>query len=95
MTNLMVFDLDGTLIDTMHDLLATMNHVLAQEGCRPVPADEFRCNDRRRRAAHVGARSGRPMTAPRNRTFWIDYSPGSSITTKPISPWKAGPFPAC
>jgi phosphoglycolate phosphatase len=33
----MVFDLDGTLVDTIHDLLATLNHVLADIGCAPVP----------------------------------------------------------
>jgi len=32
-----VFDLDGTLIDTAPDLIATVNHILAQQGLPQVP----------------------------------------------------------
>jgi phosphoglycolate phosphatase len=32
-----VFDLDGTLVDTAPDLVATLNLVLAREGLQPVP----------------------------------------------------------
>jgi phosphoglycolate phosphatase len=31
-----VFDLDGTLVDTAEDLVATLNHVLASDGMAPV-----------------------------------------------------------
>lgn len=34
---LVVFDLDGTLIDTAPDLIATLNVILAREGVPPVP----------------------------------------------------------
>jgi phosphoglycolate phosphatase len=37
-----VFDLDGTLIDTAPDLIATLNVVLAGEGLPPVPYDQAR-----------------------------------------------------
>jgi phosphoglycolate phosphatase len=37
-----VFDLDGTLVDTAPDLVATLNVVLAHEGLPPVPYDEAR-----------------------------------------------------
>jgi phosphoglycolate phosphatase len=33
---MIVFDLDGTLVDTAPDLIATLNVVLAREGCAPV-----------------------------------------------------------
>ena len=31
-----VFDLDGTLVDTIGDLVAALNHVLTTEGCPAV-----------------------------------------------------------
>ena len=34
---LLVFDLDGTLIDTAGDLIGTLNHILADEGLPPLP----------------------------------------------------------
>lgn len=36
------FDLDGTLVDTAHDLVGTLNWLLAEEGLRPVALDEAR-----------------------------------------------------
>jgi phosphoglycolate phosphatase len=37
-----VFDLDGTLVDTAPDLVATLNVVLAREGLQPVAYDDAR-----------------------------------------------------
>lgn len=37
-----LFDLDGTLVDTAADLAASMNHALAEAGLSPVPAEEVR-----------------------------------------------------
>jgi phosphoglycolate phosphatase len=37
-----VFDLDGTLVDTAPDLVATLNAVLAREGYSPVAYEEAR-----------------------------------------------------
>ena len=34
--SLVVFDLDGTLIDTAHDLVASLNHTIGLEGLAPV-----------------------------------------------------------
>lgn len=39
---LAVFDLDGTLADTAHDLVATLNVILGQEGVRALPVDQAR-----------------------------------------------------
>ncbi len=36
------FDLDGTLVDTAHDLVGTLNWLLAEEGVAPLPLDEAR-----------------------------------------------------
>ena len=38
----LVLDLDGTLVDTAGDLIATLNTVLVAEGMRPVPFGEGR-----------------------------------------------------
>jgi phosphoglycolate phosphatase len=37
-----VFDLDGTLVDTAPDLISTLNLVMAGEGLPPVPYDDAR-----------------------------------------------------
>jgi phosphoglycolate phosphatase len=37
-----VFDLDGTLVDTAPDLIETLNHLFAREKLDPVPFDEAR-----------------------------------------------------
>ncbi len=42
MTRTIVFDLDGTLVDTAPDLISTLNLVLAGEGLPPVAYDEAR-----------------------------------------------------
>ena len=38
----LVFDLDGTLVDTAPDLLATLNHVLGQADLPALPAEQIR-----------------------------------------------------
>lgn len=42
MQPLVVFDLDGTLVDTAPDLIDTLNVILAQEGLPPVDYEEAR-----------------------------------------------------
>ena len=37
-----VFDLDGTLVDTAPDLIATLNALFARQGLRPVPYAQAR-----------------------------------------------------
>src|SRR4051794_13335760 len=37
-----VFDLDGTLVDTAPDLVATLNHILMREGLGSLPYDAAR-----------------------------------------------------
>jgi len=38
----LVFDLDGTLVDTAPDLIGALNHVLGREGIAPVPLAKAR-----------------------------------------------------
>ena len=42
MTRIVVFDLDGTLVDTAPDLISALNHVLEREGLAPVPLKSAR-----------------------------------------------------
>jgi len=49
---IVVFDLDGTLIDTAPDILESLNHVLDRKGLRPIPSDNLR--------GHIG-HGGRAM----------------------------------
>ncbi|WP_026380695.1 HAD-IA family hydrolase [Afifella pfennigii] len=61
MNAILVFDLDGTLVDTAPDLMATLNHVLAQQGLPPAPAKEimpFISGGARRMIAAGAARAG-------------------------------------
>ena len=37
-----VFDLDGTLVETAPDLIAATNHVMGAAGLAPVPAARIR-----------------------------------------------------
>ncbi|MGH7544106.1 MAG: HAD family hydrolase, partial [Gemmatimonadota bacterium] len=37
-----VFDLDGTLADTLEDIAAAMNYALGRQGLPARPADEYR-----------------------------------------------------
>jgi phosphoglycolate phosphatase len=39
---LLVFDLDGTLVDTAGDLIGTLNHILADEQIPPLPLETAR-----------------------------------------------------
>jgi len=36
----LVFDLDGTLVDTARDLMGTLNVILAREGAAPLPVEQ-------------------------------------------------------
>ena len=42
LTRTIVFDLDGTLVDTAPDLIAALNFVLDREGLPPVPLQSAR-----------------------------------------------------
>ncbi|MDR2143896.1 MAG: HAD hydrolase-like protein, partial [Treponema sp.] len=39
--NCVIFDLDGTLADTVHDLAGIINRVLRERGFDPVPVEDF------------------------------------------------------
>jgi phosphoglycolate phosphatase len=75
-----IFDLDGTLIDTADDLAAAMNHVLAAEGLPRVPMSRVRGligNGAkamlRRGYAEVGADSPSGEELDRQLAVFIDF----------------------
>jgi phosphoglycolate phosphatase len=39
--NCVIFDMDGTLADTVHDLAATLNRVMRERGFEPAPVEDF------------------------------------------------------
>ena len=36
-----LFDLDGTILDSAPDLVGSMNHIRESHGLAPLPVDEF------------------------------------------------------
>lgn len=68
-----IFDLDGTLADTAPDIMATLNHLLVQEGLAPLPLAAARS------LVGAGARAllergfaaaGAPLSAPKLDTLF-------------------------
>ncbi len=90
---LMVFDLDGTLIDSAPDMHRAVNLMLADLGCPPALAARNQ-NDGRRWC--IGADCARVGSAPVR-----DSRPGhrartiSPSTTRRIQRHSPRPFPAC
>ncbi|MFZ2102887.1 MAG: HAD-IA family hydrolase [Oricola sp.] len=73
---IIVFDLDGTLVDTAPDLLDAMNHALTKAGFEPVHDEGFREN------VSLGARvmlerarqgAGRPATPGELDAMMVDF----------------------
>ena len=77
-----VFDLDGTLIDTAPDLIDTLNLILGARGPARGPLRGRAAADRRRRARHDRAGAGRRMAA----TARPPISTGCSTTSSTIMP---------
>lgn len=71
-----VFDLDGTLIDTAPDLVATLNLLLAREGLAPLPLAEVRGmigSGARALIARGFAASGAPLDEAKLTGLFADF----------------------
>jgi phosphoglycolate phosphatase len=73
---LIVFDLDGTLVDTAPDLVATLNVVFEREGMPPVPyatARNLIGGGARAMIERGMAAEGRPLTPERLEQLFADF----------------------
>ena len=89
-----VFDLDGTLVDTAPDLIETLNVVFAREGLPPVAYAAARdmIGGGARKMIEGGLKlEGRALSRRRRS---IGCSPISSPITRTTSPTARGRFPA-
>ena len=71
-----VFDLDGTLIDTAPDLVDTLNAVFAREGLPPVPYDTARNligGGARKMIARGVEAAGRPLAPAELERLFADF----------------------
>jgi phosphoglycolate phosphatase len=94
-----VFDLDGTLVDSAPDLIGTLNILLGEEGVPPLPLDEARPfigHGARRLIERGFAAQGRPAPAERMddlfARFIEHYNQHSADRTRPFP--GVGPRPA-
>ncbi|WP_312163336.1 phosphoglycolate phosphatase [Phenylobacterium sp.] len=85
-----VFDLDGTLVDSAPDLIGTLNVILKQEGIDPLPFEEgrpFIGHGARRLIERGFAAQGRPVPAERVpelfERFIAHYDRHSADLTRP------------
>lgn len=82
-----VFDLDGTLLDTLEDLGDAVNRVLIQLGCKPHPLDTYRyfvgagADNLITRALPVEKRNENHIRAALE-AFRADYAQNWNIKTK-------------
>jgi phosphoglycolate phosphatase len=78
MSHTIVFDLDGTLVDTAPDLVATLNAVLAREGYGSVAYDDARTmigGGARHMLARALSRQGGPAKAAEIDRLFADFIP--------------------
>ncbi|MDO9438835.1 HAD family hydrolase [Hydrogenophaga sp.] len=86
-----VFDFDGTLVDTLPGLIAATNHVLAHAGRRAIPLDEGRTmmlgGGAPRLLERAFRATGEPLTEPDQAlTRWRAYYDGCAVTGSALFP---------
>lgn len=86
-----VFDLDGTLVDTAPDLMGALNHVLVEEGRAPLPLDMVRQVVGQGAAVMIERgleRTGGPLPADRRQAmfhrFIAHYGDHIAVASRPF-----------
>jgi len=83
---LLVFDLDGTLIDSLPDLAAALNRLLIERGFAPLLPAEVAAmvgDGTRRLVERAFAARGRTAQEEDLRQFLADYTAHAAIATRP------------
>lgn len=86
-----VFDMDGTLLDTLEDLADSMNRVLARQGFPVHPVAAYRefvgsgALQLIRRSVPAGAREDTAMVEDCLRAFLAEYENGWRVKTRPYA----------
>lgn len=89
-----VFDLDGTLIDSLPDLTGAVNRLLAEEGLAPLDPDDIKpmigdgAGTLVRRVFDARGGLPGPDLAPYHSRFLAHYEPRSTELTRP---WEGVP----
>ena len=71
-----VFDLDGTLVESAPDLLNALNHTIGQQGLAPVDLNDIRSmigHGAKAMISHAFARSGRSIGGTDLDAFWTVF----------------------
>lgn len=81
-----LFDLDGTLIDTAPDFIRCLNELRVAEGMAPLPFDTIRCcvSDGARAMVRLGfgLEPDHPEYPERHRAFLDRYETGMAVDTR-------------
>lgn len=83
---LVIFDLDGTLVDSAPDLQASLNRLMARYGLAPFPLPEVTAmigDGARALVQKAFATRGTMFTEAAVKSFLADYEPNSAVLTRP------------
>ncbi len=80
-----LFDLDGTLTDTLADIAAAMNRALALHGLPPFPVDDYRylVGDGAKKLAERAVRGRLDLQAAVLRDYQAYYETHNLVATRP------------
>lgn len=86
MTRLAILDLDGTLLDTLDDLAASVNHALAEVGRPPRSRPEIEAfvGEGARRLLERAVAPHDELTAPALAAWWRHYEAHCLDATRPF-----------